>query len=158
MFSKGQDMKKLAFIGLLTVASPALADSVNATIEDHYKTMTRQIPSTERICRTVDVPVYGQVQGQASTGDVLAGAIIGGVLGNQVGGGSGKDAATVLGAIVGADVANKNGSTREEITGYRREERCENRTTYTSQTESIYSHSTITWYENGRRVSLEFQR
>ena len=35
------------------------------------------------------------------------GAIIGGVLGNQVGGGSGRAAATVLGAVGGAVVGNK---------------------------------------------------
>ncbi|MEO8656192.1 MAG: glycine zipper 2TM domain-containing protein [Ramlibacter sp.] len=35
------------------------------------------------------------------------GAIIGGVLGNQIGGGSGRSAATVLGAVGGAVVGNK---------------------------------------------------
>ena len=46
-------------------------------------------------------------QGNASTGDVLAGAIIGGVIGNQFGKGKGNDAATVLGAIIGADTQIK---------------------------------------------------
>lgn len=153
-------MKNLLLSGIVSVmlVTPALADNVNAIVKDHYKEMTRQIPNTERICTTVEVPIYGTVQGQASTGDALAGAIIGGVIGNQIGNGSGRDAATVLGAIVGADVANKRGSQQQVITGYRQEQRCKNQTTYTSQTENIYSHSTISWYENGRRMTLEFKR
>lgn len=142
----------------LAVVTPALADSVNATVEDHYREVTRNIPQTERVCQTVEVPIYGTVQGQASTGDAIVGAIIGGAIGNQIGGGSGRDAATVLGAIVGADVANKRGSTQQVITGYRQEQRCQNQTTYTTKTETVYSHSTITWFENGRRLTLEFTR
>ena len=153
-------MKRLFLTSVLTLAvsTPAIADAVKAEVTDHFQETTRQIPVTERVCNTVEVPIYGQTQGQASTGDVLAGAIIGGVLGNQVGGGSGKDAATVLGAIVGADVANKRGSSQQVITGYRQEHRCKNITTYTLKTENVYSHSSITWYENGRRMTLEFQR
>jgi uncharacterized protein YcfJ len=140
------------------VATGASAESINATVEDHYRELTRQIPNTERVCETVEVPIYGTVQGQASTGDAVVGAIIGGAIGNQIGSGSGRDAATVLGAIVGADVANKRGRTQQVITGYRQEQRCHNRTTYTTQTESVYSHSSITWTENGRRYTVEFQR
>jgi len=36
----------------------------------------------------------------------FGGALIGGVIGNQFGGGSGKDVATILGAIIGASMAN----------------------------------------------------
>ena len=54
----------------------------------------------------------------------MLGAVIGGALGNQVGGGSGKDAMTVLGAIVGADIANKRGRSNQVVTGYRVERQC----------------------------------
>jgi len=152
-------MKKI-LIATALIMSPtfALADSVRAKIEDHYTSVTRQVPNTERVCNTVDIPIYGTVRGEASTGDALAGAIIGGVIGNQIGNGSGRDAATVLGAIVGADVANKRGSSQQVITGYRQEQRCQDITTYTNVKESVYSHSTITWNENGRNLTLEFQR
>jgi len=158
--NKGITMKRLFLTSALalTLSTPALADRVTAQVQDHYKEMTRQIPTTERVCNTVEVPIYGEVRGQASTGDALVGAIIGGAIGNQIGGGSGKDAATVLGAIVGADVANKKGSSQQVITGYRQEQRCQNRTTYSTQTENIYSHSTITWTDNGRQNTLRFQR
>jgi uncharacterized protein YcfJ len=154
-------MKKLLLAGTasLLMTAPAFAESVTAKVEDHYREVTRQIPSTEKICETVEVPIYGTVQGQASTGDTVVGAIIGGAIGNQIGNGSGRDAATVLGAIVGADIANKRGGTSQQvITGYRQEQRCHNRTTYTTKTENVYSHSSITWTENGRRLTLEFQR
>ncbi len=36
----------------------------------------------------------------------FGGALIGGVIGNQFGGGSGRDVATILGAIIGGSVAN----------------------------------------------------
>jgi uncharacterized protein YcfJ len=142
----------------LGTASTANAESVNATIEDHYRTVVRQVPITERVCETVEVPIYGTVRGQASTGDALAGAIIGGVIGNQFGNGSGKDAATVLGAIVGADVANKRGNRQEVITGYRLEEQCYKETSYSREEEEIYSHSTIRFKQDGRWVTLQFQR
>lgn len=153
-------MKNLLSAGFISVvlAAPAYANSVNARVEDKYQTVVRNTPQTERICQTVEVPIYGTVQGQSSTGDALVGAIIGGAIGNQFGGGSGKDAATVLGAIVGADVANKRGSSQQVITGYRLEQQCRNVTSYTTVEEEVYSHSTITWTEHGRTFTLRFQR
>jgi uncharacterized protein YcfJ len=149
-------MKRLVLTAALVLAAtPVLADyTINATITDHFRTVTRNTPVTERVCQTVDVPVYG---GAASTGDTIAGAIIGGAIGNQFGGGSGKDAMTILGAIVGADVANKNAQ-GNRIVGYRQEQQCQNVTTYTTTQEEVYSHSTITWREGGRDLTLEFQR
>jgi uncharacterized protein YcfJ len=147
-------MKTLALTAMLvTVAVPAAAEySINATVTDHFRTVTRDVPVTEHVCQTVEVPVYGN---KASTGDTIVGAIIGGAIGNQFGGGSGKDAMTVLGAIAGADIANKNG---QRIVGYRLEEQCQNVTTYSTTQEQVYSHSTITWREDGRKISLDFQR
>jgi outer membrane lipoprotein SlyB len=83
---------------LLVLATPAFAE----TVRDHYKTVIEQTPYSVEVCKDV------QIRGQASTGDTVFGALLGGVIGNQFGGGKGKDAATILGAIVGADVANKN--------------------------------------------------
>lgn len=40
--------------------------------------------------------------------DAISGAIIGGLIGSQFGSGSGKEAMTILGAIIGADSASKN--------------------------------------------------
>jgi uncharacterized protein YcfJ len=143
-----------------TLATPALAEyTTDATVEDHYRIVTRNVPNTERVCETVEVPIYGQTQGRASTGDTIVGAIIGGAIGNQFGGGSGKDAMTVLGAITGADIANKRGgSSQQVITGYRQQQQCRNVTTYSNFEEEVYSHSTITWREGGRNMTLRFER
>jgi len=39
----------------------------------------------------------------------FGGALIGGVIGHQFGGGSGQDVATVLGALIGAGIGNRHG-------------------------------------------------
>ncbi|TWO71872.1 glycine zipper 2TM domain-containing protein [Caenimonas sedimenti] len=44
-----------------------------------------------------------------NVGGALAGAVIGGILGHQVGGGSGKDAATAVGVISGAAIGSNMG-------------------------------------------------
>lgn len=46
-------------------------------------------------------------RGESSGVGVVGGAVVGGLLGNQIGGGRGKDAATVLGAVGGAVVGNE---------------------------------------------------
>ena len=78
-------------------------------------------------CRVEQIPIYGTQAGgqQASTADVVASAIFGGLLGNQVGGGTGKDAATLLGAIAGADMANKKGKSKQVIVGHNQQEVCD---------------------------------
>jgi len=81
-------------------------------------------------CRVEQIPIYGTQAGgkqasQASTADVVASAIFGGLLGNQIGGGTGKDAATLLGAIAGADIANKSGKSKQVIVGQKQQEVCD---------------------------------
>lgn len=47
---------------------------------------------------------------------VFGGALIGGAIGHQFGGGSGQDIATVLGALIGASVANnKNNKQQRKV-------------------------------------------
>ena len=46
----------------------------------------------------------------------FGGALIGGAIGNQFGGGSGRDVATVLGAIIGASAAHNRNPEYREIT------------------------------------------
>lgn len=149
----------VASVLAVTMATPVLAAdyTINAQVTDHFTTKTRNVPNTERVCETVEVPIYGYKDSNASTGDAIVGAIIGGAIGNQFGSGSGKDAMTVLGAIAGADVANKKGRS-EHVTGYRLEQRCNKVTTYTTVTEDVYSHSTVKWREGGRDIVLRFKR
>lgn len=150
-------MKSLLLAGLaaVMVALPAHADSVNANIRDQYETVTKRIPHTEQICRTVDVPIYGRTGGGASAGDVLGGMIIGGLIGK---GATGKDNGAAAGAVIGGMIAADQNQGQQGIVGYRQEQQCTNQTTYTTVTEEVYSHSVITWTDNGRTYRLRFQR
>jgi uncharacterized protein YcfJ len=115
----------LVFLTLTGVAKAETYDreEVDGYLTHYYKTVQVQNRVANRTCQDVDVPIYSNT-GKAQTGEVLGGAIIGGILGNQVGGGKGKDAATILGAILGADFANKKGG-QQTIVGYKQVEQCE---------------------------------
>ena len=63
-------------------------------------------------------------RGDRNVGGAIAGALIGGVLGHQVGGGSGKDIATVGGAVAGGVIGsnvNRNGTSSSQNV-----QRCQN--------------------------------
>lgn len=45
----------------------------------------------------------------------FGGALIGGVIGNQFGGGSGRDVATILGAIIGGSIVNNHHAQPEKV-------------------------------------------
>jgi uncharacterized protein YcfJ len=140
-----------------SLATPAFADNVKGRVQDHYKDVVKKVPHTEYICETVEVPVYGQADD--TTDGLLLGAIAGGLLGNQVGKGSGNTAATALGAVIGSQVGqNIDKQNSNNVVGYRQEERCRNRTTYQTERSSVYSYSTITFYENGKQYKLRFTR
>lgn len=63
--------------------------------------------------------------GQANVPGALAGAVIGGILGHQIGGGRGRDVATAGGAVAGAAVGSNAG--RDSGQGYSQNvKRCEN--------------------------------
>lgn len=150
-------MKILAATTVLLLATQAHADSrVKATIEDIYVKETVSNPVRVNECRDVDVPVYGTRNRRGSDGDVLAGALIGGAIGNQFGSGSGQDAMTVLGAIVGANRASNQ--TTEEIVGYRTEHQCFEEVIYQNTHVRNYSHSLITFTVDGKRHTLEFKK
>jgi uncharacterized protein YcfJ len=115
----------VATAGVVALAGAAQAENYRVSarvtgVEPFYRTVETREP-VER-CHNVEVPVYGTARG-GSSGDVLAGALIGGAIGNQFGSGSGKDAMTVLGAILGADAAGRQ--PRQVITGYATERVCE---------------------------------
>ena len=124
------------------------ATNANAeTVQDHYKTVIEQNPYRVEVCKDV------RIQGQASTGDTIFGALIGGAIGNQFGGGKGKDAATILGAIVGADVANKNSKKPGSV-----QRQCQIETRYEERQREVYSHSTVTFYSDGQKYAVKFQK
>ena len=144
-------MKILLASTLVLFATQASAENVKATVTDHYRNETVSTPIRTNECINVEVPIYGQKQ--STTGDAVAGAIIGGLIGNQFGSGDGKDAMTVLGAIAGADVARNTGS---RIVGYRTERQCSEVVRYKENVIRSYSHSTATFTVDNKRYSVDF--
>ena len=58
----------------------ARADSINAYIQDHYKSIVQQTPHNQQVCSEVYVPNRNTV----GPDNMLSGAIIGGIIGNNV--------------------------------------------------------------------------
>lgn len=77
-------------------------------------------------CGYVNQPVYGVLDRPASDGEVAGGAVIGGVIANQI---SDHDpAATVIGAIIGGAVAGNQRRQESVVVGQERVWQC--RTVY----------------------------
>jgi uncharacterized protein YcfJ len=85
---------------------------------------------TER-CWVERQQVSEAYRGDRNVGGAIAGALIGGVLGHQVGGGSGKDLATVGGAVAGGVIGSNVGRDSNGGYGSRDVRRCENTTSGT---------------------------
>jgi len=153
-------MKKILTIATVVAlfTTPAFADN-DRNIRDVYKTVTRSVPYTEQVCVDVQVPIYGSTSQKDTTGEMIIGGIIGGVIGNQIGKGGGKNAATGIGAMTGAIIGNNMGQKdNEQIIGYKQQQQCSNQTKYNTTTEEVYSHSEVTfWYEGQKRI-LRFQK
>lgn len=112
-------MNKLVFALAFTMtATAAHANHTGVITAVHPSYFQEKVTYYREVCYNVEVPVYGNAP--VSGGDVVAGAIIGGVIGNQFGGGSGKDAMTALGAIIGAETATR----RNQIVGYQVQTQC----------------------------------
>ncbi len=66
-----------------------------------------QAPAVCEVCGKVEAVRTVEVTAKPSGVGVVAGAVVGGLLGNQVGGGSGKTLATVAGAVGGGYAGNE---------------------------------------------------
>jgi len=88
-------------------------------------------------------------------GATLVGAIIGGVIGHQVGSGRGNDAATVAGSLIGAAIGND--ASRRRYAGYGEEriakpvERCETR--FQAHQEERIDGYRVTYRYHGQKYS-----
>jgi len=80
----------------------------------------------ERRCWMERQEVEGSSRGEPSVGRGLAGALLGGVIGHQIGGGTGKDLATIGGAVAGGVIGANSGRGNPQTT-QRDVQRCEDR-------------------------------
>ncbi|MEX0900069.1 MAG: glycine zipper 2TM domain-containing protein [Gammaproteobacteria bacterium] len=140
-------MEKLA---LLAMGIAGLAIAPASVAQDQYawarvldvQPITRLVRTEvpHRECRTEEVTRHGS--GANPTGAMLAGALIGGVVGNQVGSGSGRRVATAAGVLIGSGMGHSS-ATNTPRTSI--EERCE-----------VYTEIQEEERFDGYRVSYEY--
>ena len=136
-------------VALSTIAFAVKADTVNGYIQDHYKSVVQQTPHNQQVCNDVYVPNNNSV----GPDNLLSGAIIGGIIGNNVTKNlpDGGTAGAILGGLWGLQ--------NEQNSGGNYQTRCSTRTTYTETQKSVYSHSTITFTDNnGTRRTVKFYK
>jgi len=100
-------------------SAPQYAQVLNATpIKETIKTPRRE-------CRNVTVTHRAPVQDENRIAGSVLGAVAGGVIGHQFGGGRGRDVATVVGALGGGYAGNQiQGSMQNNDTTTSTQQRC----------------------------------
>ena len=130
----------------MLITTSAVAESKLARIEvvDHFKQVYHNKPYQVEVC-------YDQKVSGDKTGDALMGAIIGGIIGNNVTKDlpDGGTAGAIIGGMLGHQNSNATGSSKTV---------CKVETRYTEEKREMYSHSTITFTHNGRTYKLRFTK
>ena len=130
----------------MLITTSAVAESKLARIEvtEHFKQVYHKTPHNVEVC-------YDQKVSSDKTGDALMGAIIGGIIGNNVT----KDLPDggTAGAIIGGMLGHQNSDAKggSKIV-------CKVETRYTEEKREMYSHSTITFTHDGKTYRLRFTR
>lgn len=113
------------------------------TVQDFNKTVINRVPYNVEVCTNQSV-------GGDKSGDMLKGAIIGGIIGNNVGDvKNGGALGAVLGGMIGHNNSNATGGTQRV---------CNVQTRYNEESVTVYSHSVVTFYHEGRQYKLRFQK
>lgn len=131
----------------------ANGERVDGYLTHHFSTVEVQHRQNNRVCREVDVPVYST---DDKSGEIAIGAILGGIIGKQVGD---NDGATALGAFLGGIIANENADKNRVLIGYKRTTVCEDNPTYVTEIRKVYEYSTITFVDkNDELYDIRFIR
>ena len=129
-------------IGLCLGATTA-AFGQEPVIQDHFKEVINQKPYHVEVCSNVST-------GGDKSGDMLKGAIIGGIIGNNVGN---IENGGALGAVIGGMLGHNN---PDAVGGTRRQCRTEIR--YKEEVRTIYAHSHIEFWYEGKKYNLKFKK
>jgi len=135
-------MKKILLATTLLVVSTGSA--MAQTVQDHYKLIINQVPYQVEVCR--QVTTSGD-----KTGDALMGALIGGAIGNNVT--KNVDNGGAVGALIGGMIGHSN----SKATGGTSTQ-CQIQTRYKEESKEVYSHSTVTFTDNGKSYTVRFQK
>lgn len=116
--------------------APDFAQVVNVT------EITETVNTPREVCEDVAVTKKAPVKDEHKIAGTALGAVVGGVLGNQIGGGSGKTLATVAGAAAGGYTGNKvQGNMQDKDTYTTTERSCH---TVTDSSENVVGY-TVTY-------------
>ncbi|WP_411833939.1 glycine zipper 2TM domain-containing protein [Pseudoxanthomonas mexicana] len=115
-------LRHLIGLGVMAIAATAVAQSGRTYgPEDEGR---RFDDGSRVVCR--DVEVERSARDPNRVAGTAVGAVVGGLLGNQIGSGSGRKAATVGGAVAGGAIGRKVQGNQQEARGDRViERRCE---------------------------------
>jgi len=109
----------IAGFNMLGEDEPTYAEVLN--VEE----ITQTVQTPREVCEDVTVTRKAPVKDDHKILGTATGALLGGILGNQVGGGSGKKIATVAGAAAGGYAGNKvQGNMQDKDTYTTTERRC----------------------------------
>ena len=121
----------------------AQSSSQDGNIHDHFRQVIEQKPYHVEVCRNVSMS-------GDKTGDTLGGAILGGILGKALtGNDDGAKIGAIFGGIVGHNESNKVAGTRRV---------CKTEIRYKEEVRTIYSHSHIEFWYEGRKYNLKFKK
>jgi uncharacterized protein YcfJ len=112
-------------------------------IQAKYSVTYVNVPETQ--CYTVNTPEYTYQKSTRS--DILTGVIIGGLLGDAIGG---DDRSAAIGALIGGVAGSEP---RKQVSGYQTQRHCE--TIYIRQSQEILDGYTVTYiYQNTMGVAF----
>jgi len=143
-------------LGMLSAAT-ASAHGNRGTVDYVYAKVVDVDPIVRRVSVTRprqecwDEVVYTQEPRYGVAGHALAGAIVGGAIGRQFGGGSGRDALTVAGALAGSAIAADRAARRAGTTATT-VERC--RVVHGRHVEEHIDGYRVTYQYRGRRHTI----
>lgn len=95
------------FLTTITLLTLILCQTANANYQRNQAVPVEKVLFGS-VISTRNISQEELIQDKNKGWKTFGGALIGGVIGNQFGGGSGRDIATILGAVIGGSVANNH--------------------------------------------------